>query len=145
MAGIAGNQKDGAYSLTVTGTYKDTDNGDEIDYQCPLSAGDNQGAAVLKRSVELGKEIRVIRKAGCQFSAPKAGFRYDGLYKAVGYKNTEVKQAGVTKKLWTFKLVRISGQAPIATDRPTETEVEQFEKIKPATEKEILKLQKSSS
>ena len=45
----------------------------------------NKGSLILAKSIETGLPIRVIRKWTCDFeNRPSVGYRYEGLYKAIG-------------------------------------------------------------
>ncbi|KAG1821808.1 PUA-like domain-containing protein [Suillus subaureus] len=95
-AGISGTEADGAFSIVVSGQYKDDkDNGDTILYTGSggRKLGDRTrelyhdqqwsdfGNQALRKSSETGKPVRVIRghELDSEF-APWEGFRYDGLY-----------------------------------------------------------------
>ncbi|KAG1781582.1 PUA-like domain-containing protein [Suillus placidus] len=95
-AGISGTETDGAFSIVVSGQYKDDkDNGDTISYtgsgghkpgdrtreQVRDQEWTDFGNEALRKSSKTGKPVRVIR--GYEFDsefAPWEGFRYDGLY-----------------------------------------------------------------
>jgi hypothetical protein len=95
-AGINGTEADGAFSIVVSGQYKDDkDKGDTIIYTGSggHKSGDRTreldrdqewtdfGNQALRKSSETGKPVRVIRgyELDSEF-APWEGFRYDGLY-----------------------------------------------------------------
>ncbi|KAG1851590.1 PUA-like domain-containing protein [Suillus subalutaceus] len=95
-AGISGTEADGAFSIVVSGQYKDDkDDGDTILYTGSggRKLGDRTreltrdqqwsdfGNEALRRTSETGKHVRVIRgyELDSEF-APWKGFRYDGLY-----------------------------------------------------------------
>ena len=109
----------------------------------------NKGSLILTKSIETGHTIRVIRKWTCDFeNRPCVGYRYEGLYKAVGKEERVVLhsnkqedgnmddgiQASVEEEscgyFWTvFKLERCSGQRDIDTSRPTVEEQRDFARI----------------
>jgi len=123
QGGIAGTPEVGAYSVIISGGhgYEDQDYGGTVWYS---GSGDRQGDQpltnknqALVRSVETRNPIRVIRcaKRSSQY-APSRGFRYDGLYDAVEYRQ-ERGPSGFL--IWRFKLVRLCDQEPIRLDVPS--------------------------
>ncbi|KAG4415765.1 hypothetical protein IFR04_011065 [Cadophora malorum] len=80
------------------------------------------------RSVKSGLGIRVLRTAGGGWNGcPRAGMRYDGLYRAVAY---QVKANDKGGKFLQFELVRMDGQPDIDEDKPTWQEKVAFERVK---------------
>ncbi|PVH84103.1 hypothetical protein DL98DRAFT_585125 [Cadophora sp. DSE1049] len=52
----------------------------------------NKGSLILAKSIVTGNPIRVIRKWTCDFEdRPSVGYRYEGLYKAVGMEERTVR------------------------------------------------------
>lgn len=115
--GIAGNQRDGAYSIVVSGVYKDqdSDEGDVIYYSAEgardknasqkADAVGNQALAVSWRS---GQPVRVLRSSsGSSPFAPACGIRYDGLYRVVDFELRRNKIGGLYRR---YELRRLSGQ-----------------------------------
>ncbi len=116
QAGISGNPKEGADSIVMSGGYvDDRDLGDVIIYtgqggndpSTKHQVADQQlerGNAGLATSCDQGLPVRVIRGAnhGGPF-APKAGFRYDGLYRVESYW-PETGRDGY--RIWRFRLER---------------------------------------
>lgn len=93
MKGIAGNQEDGAESILLNGGYEDdADIGDTVVYTGHGGRDDKtgkqtsdqkleRGNLALARSFYGGRPIRVVRGPSQPGPhAPKAGFRYDGLF-----------------------------------------------------------------
>ncbi|KIM66168.1 hypothetical protein SCLCIDRAFT_1211392 [Scleroderma citrinum Foug A] len=133
VAGIAPG-KNGAYSIALSGGYEDdVDDGYAFTYtgaggrdlkgtkaapknlrtaeQSYDQSFENNNNKALKRSVETGKPVRVIRGFKLQSKyGPSEGYRYDGLY--------EVKQCWMEKGLGgylvcKFAFVRTGGQPDI--------------------------------
>ena len=123
QGGIAGTPEVGAYSVIISGGhgYEDQDNGVMVWYS---GSGDRRGDQpltnrnrALVKSVETHNPIRVIRRCAKRSSqyAPSRGFRYDGLYEAVEYRQ-EPGASGF--QIWWFKLVRLRNQEDIRLDVP---------------------------
>lgn len=126
MQGIAGNRHEGCVSIVLNGGYDtDEDYGDRIVYtgaggQDPgrrnVHIADQDLAyspnAALVRSVETSKPIRIIRgsKGEAAFS-PAAGFRYDGLFRAVAYWQHDGDDGW---RRWLFDLVQLSADEAAA-------------------------------
>lgn len=127
MQGIAGNRREGCVSIVLNGGYDtDEDHGETIIYtgsggQDPKrrgihiadqdwSASDN---AALLRSQETGRPIRIVRgaKAKSRYS-PQAGFRYDGLYRAVAHWERYPQPDGFRRCL--FHLIRLTAEEAAA-------------------------------
>jgi hypothetical protein len=115
QAGICGTGKTGAESIVLNGGYEDdVDTGDEIIYTGHGGNDPATGQQVadqtltgtnlsLVRSCEWGFPVRVVRgwnePGGL---GPKAGYRYDGLYRVEKYWE-ERGRSGY--KIWRFRLV----------------------------------------
>jgi putative restriction endonuclease len=96
QAGIVGSRDNGAESIVVSGGYEDDeDYGDVIIYtghggndrstgrQIKDQSFDTYGNAALVTSVLTGAPVRVVRgRSRHSPTAPTAGYRYDGLYRA---------------------------------------------------------------
>ena len=134
QAGIAGDREEGAWSVILGGDprYPDIDNDDEVQY-CGTAAAEDAtepttATQYMKRSVEVGHPVRVIRSENCKNAElrPKKGYRYDGLYKVVDEELIDIK-----KQLWRFKMQRLPGQDPIratgAGERPTQQELDKLQ------------------
>lgn len=123
--------------MVASGYDEDTDNGDTIYYSEPSAHNTavtnvdekaKKGALALMTSYTSQKPIRVIRKyTGKWHGAPKAGFRYDGLYRVETFFERDRKNASGKYKL--FKLVRNGNQPDIDTSRPTWEERKLFEDV----------------
>ena len=141
QGGIHGSKgKGGAYSIVLAGShYDDIDEGDDIWY-CGTDGKNfthSENTQILIESVEKKNPIRVLRSMNLQKSkssyAPSHGYRYDGLYRAMDYK--ELKGEPDKKRL-RFHLKRLPDQDPIRHSgiglgaRPTDQEIEEYKKIK---------------
>lgn len=125
--------------MVASGYPEDTDNGEEIWYSEPSAHNTavtnvdekaKKGALALMKSYTSKKPVRVIRKyTGNWSGAPRAGFRYDGLYHVKEYKERARPNASGKYKL--FKLVRDKkcGQPDIDESRPTWEERKIFEDV----------------
>jgi putative restriction endonuclease len=117
IAGISGSGRLGANSVVLAGGYEDTEDfGAEILYTGHGGRDPETGRQVahqtltrgnlaLACNVHSGVPVRVLRGAR-QHSpyAPVAGYRYDGLYRVVGYWRA-VGKAGFS--IWRFRLVKL--------------------------------------
>ncbi|TFK71186.1 SRA-YDG [Pluteus cervinus] len=130
VAGVAGNVKEGAASVVVSGGYEDDiDMGDIIEYTGaggqddsdwgpqPRNQTKNQqwgnSQKMLQRSYEAHRPVRVIRGFSLKSKyAPAKGYRYDGLYHVTKVYETTGK-SGYT--VWKFQLQRLEdiNQPPI--------------------------------
>jgi hypothetical protein len=121
QAGISGDEKSGAYSIVVSGQYDDLDHdsGDVLYYSAPGSHENDDprnlpekakgGAKALRKSIETGKPVRVLRTAtGKSKYRPYVGIRYDGLYTVESRRDN--KKNGRGGRYEQFKLVREEGQ-----------------------------------
>ena len=139
MGGIAGSQDTGAYSVVVSGMYDDLDqdHGDYLDYS-GSNSHDNEdphnpppstgGTLALHASLASRKPVRVLRAAsGKSKYAPYCGLRYDGLYRVVSVRQPKNAHGG---RFEQFRLERLDGQAPIARNRPTPREIDDFARVK---------------
>jgi hypothetical protein len=126
--GIHGVMGEGAYSIVVSGQYKDDkDNGDTILYtgsggniqypdgmreQVQDQKWSDTGNEALRQSSIIGNPVRVIRgyELGSKF-APWEGFRYDGLY--VCKRAWKEKNRDGYYDICRFTMERIPGQPPL--------------------------------
>jgi hypothetical protein len=88
--------------------------------------------AMLRRC-EIGEPIRLLRSSSIISKyAPKAGLRYDGLYKVVEVETRPLPSD--SEQHFRFRLVRCSGQDPIRYQaphtRPTQQELDAYAKSK---------------
>ena len=138
QAGIYGTASTGVYSIIISGTYAslDHDTGCLVYYSVSgaLTTTDREPDTIkyttraMIRSVKSGLGIRVLRTAGGGWNGcPRAGMRYDGLYRAVAY---QVKANDKGGKFLQFELVRMDGQPDIDEDKPTWQEKVAFERVK---------------
>jgi hypothetical protein len=138
VAGISGNSTLGAYSIVVTKHYKSVneDKGDVLYYSAPYGYSttdekadpEKAGAKYLLKSIQTKKPVRVLRHASGQWTgSPAQGLRYDGLYKVESYDERTNDKGGVYA---SFKMVRMEGQDPIATNKPTPAQIAEYRKIK---------------
>ncbi|PQE09678.1 ydg sra domain-containing protein [Rutstroemia sp. NJR-2017a BBW] len=138
MGGISGSTTTGAYSVVISGTYDefDLDSGHTVHYSSPgakeTSAKEanrtNTGTQCLLASLSSQNPIRVLRTAKCRWDGrPTAGYRYDGLYRAVSVAQRANAKLG---KFLSFELVRVEGQEGIRVGRPGVGEVGRFEKVR---------------
>lgn len=152
QAGIYGNEASGAYSIIVLGSSAygdiDIDSGSKILYSGSGSLENSdpeepkitQGTKALRTSALKKQAVRVIRgKNDKMKTAPKAGFRYDGLYEVVGEKELMNGKGGAFIQ---FELQRLSNQPPIDKSRPDLEEQKVFQEIKDEIRKEIEKIKK---
>lgn len=126
--GIHGVKGQGAFSIVVSGQYKDDkDNGDTILYTGSgghIQYGDGMreqvrdqkwtdpGNEALRRSSITGKPVRVIRGYELESKfAPWEGFRYDGLY--VCKRAWKEKNRDGYYDICRFTMERIPGQPPL--------------------------------
>ncbi|KAG2341314.1 hypothetical protein BDR05DRAFT_965335 [Suillus weaverae] len=126
-AGISGTEADGAFSIVVSGQYKDDkDNGDTIIYtgsgghkpgdrtreQVRDQEWTDFGNEALRKSSKTGKPVCVIR--GYEFDsefAPWEGFRYDGLY--ICKRAWKEKNSDGYYDICRYKMERVPGQPPL--------------------------------
>jgi len=147
VGGIAGNTKNGAYSVvTAGGDYEelDQDEGDVLYYSADRSHKNTDPkepfpsstpTLALKASLRMGKPVRVLRAAGtgsrksrADTPRPVVGIRYDGLYRVVAMQLRMNQRGGLYEQ---FKLERLGGQPPlsdIVESRPTAKEVRDFDR-----------------
>ena len=137
MAGIAGGEQTGAFSIVVSNGYEgmDQDFGHKIHYSAPNSHSNTdpnnpiitQGAKALIRSRLMGRSVRVLRSAsGAWKGAPSRGIRYDGLY-SVARESLKCNSKGGA--YLRFTLVRDGEQADIDKARPTGAEKRAFDRL----------------
>lgn len=137
QGGICGTKARGAESIVLSGGYKDDeDYGDVIVYtghggqdgsgnQISDQTLDDAGNAALVTSYLEGLPVRVLRGAhkGSKY-APKAGYRYDGLFRVTSYGS----KLGIDGHLiWQFRMEAYEGtpipavqeeEVPAATELP---------------------------
>lgn len=135
QAGISGGESDGADSIVVSGGYEDDeDHGDVILY---TGHGGNDPAArkqvadqeltagnlALARNATDGIPVRVIRGAGGDPAySPKAGFRYDGLYRVESY---EEKTGKSGYRIFRYKLAKLGTPADAGVEDESAPEDEE--------------------
>ncbi|KAE8453718.1 hypothetical protein EG329_009229 [Mollisiaceae sp. DMI_Dod_QoI] len=138
IGGISGTSTVGVYSIIVSGIYSDLDfdSGNDISYSvagavtttAAVADRENKGTKALLRSAETRNSIRVIRSSSSKWEgAPKAGLRYDGLYRITGY---EERTNNVGGKFLRFKLRRQDGQSAIDRSKPSDVQAANFETVK---------------
>ncbi|PNS21600.1 E3 ubiquitin-protein ligase ORTHRUS 1 [Sphaceloma murrayae] len=141
QGGIAGRTGEGAWSVLMGqgaveggGHYPDVDNGDEVLYCGTDGKGETGGISEYTQRVlesfHEGREIRLIRSSKARSAyAPEQGYRYDGLYKIVGFDVLDH-----SKQRHRFRMVRVEGQDPIRFEgegkRPTPQELAAMERLK---------------
>ncbi|KAG1750713.1 PUA-like domain-containing protein [Suillus lakei] len=126
--GIHGIQEEGAFSIVVSGQYKDDkDDGDTISYtgsggheqysdgtreQVRDQQWSDPGNEALRQSYLTGKPVRVIRgfELDSEF-APWEGFRYDGLY--ICKRARKEKNRDGYYDICRYIMERIPGQPPL--------------------------------
>ncbi|KAK4542792.1 hypothetical protein LTR36_006168 [Oleoguttula mirabilis] len=127
IAGIAGAKGEGAYSCIMSSgldpsgrEYPDKDDGDNVLY-CGTDSTDGaitKGTEYMLESERSGKPVRLLRSHNLKSPfAPDIGFRYDGLYTVVS--SEDLDGATNPRRRHQFKLVRLAGQNPIRSDKPT--------------------------
>lgn len=136
MHGISGTAKEGCYSIVISGLYDsiDEDLGDIVYYsdsKALSSKSDHPvltpGTESLRMSMNSMREVRVIRSNGGKWKGcPKAGYRYDGLYRVTGQYQKRNKLGGM---FFQFKLVRIDQQPAIVENAPTPALAAQINRV----------------
>ncbi|MEV4644916.1 YDG/SRA domain-containing protein [Saccharopolyspora sp. NPDC049357] len=134
QAGISGG-KDGADSIVVSGGYPDDlDFGDEIIYTGHGGQDPNTGRHIedqklikgnlgLVRSYLDHRPVRVIRGAGGDPQhSPETGYRYDGLFRVVGYWHDTSRDG---PQIWRYRLIKLAtsdetADLPALEDAPLE-------------------------
>lgn len=157
MAGIAGGETTGAFSVVVSGEQDsiivyflqcgqllgqyadlDQDNGDVLYYSGSNSHSNedsvnpvlSHATKALKRSNAERRSIRVLRgSGGSKKFCPSVGLRYDGLYHIVSEEVRKNMNGGAYIR---FKMVRDGGQVDIDMRRPNKKERDIFDKLKDA-------------
>ena len=142
QGGIYGNSATGAYSITILGdsvySEMDQDVDGELHYSGsgslentdPDNPKETGGTAALQASALAKTPTRVIRgKSKKKASAPKEGFRYDGLYQVVSQTQLINKKGGAYLQ---FKLERVAAQPDINKSRPNVHDLTEFRAIKEA-------------
>jgi hypothetical protein len=136
MGGIAGSTQFGTWSIVVSGAYDelDLDQGDILFYS-GSNSHDNKsdrpivsnGTKALQVSLGNQKPIRVFRTSRAKWvGAPKAGIRYDGLYRITSSATQTNAKGGAYLR---FRLARLPGQAPIDVNKPTQAEANLFARV----------------
>lgn len=120
-AGISGAAEEGAESIVLSGGYEDDDDGDLIIYTGHGGRDQTTGKQVADQKFERGNKalasnkafglpVRVIRGATLESPyAPKAGYRYDGLYYVEDLWN-DTGRPGY--KVWRYILRKQNGKEP---------------------------------
>lgn len=117
-AGICGTGAGGAESAVLASQYvEDHDTGEEVLYTGAGGRAGRQTAdqtlngpnLALATSAHLGLPVRVVRGAHPGvFDVPRAGYRYDGLYRVADY----WPKAGLDGfRVWCFRLERMAGSS----------------------------------
>jgi hypothetical protein len=129
QSGISGSAHEGADSIVVSGGYEDDrDLGYEIWYIGNGGRDPETGEQVADQELTNGNlalifssqhdlPVRVVRGANSHSQyAPKAGYRYDGLYKVEEYRQQQGKSGHL---VWCFRLKKIdTNTAPWKTTPP---------------------------
>lgn len=141
QGGIYGRDQVGTFSIVTSAEskYSDRDEGDVLYYSGSYDdpANDNDTAPqltkntrLLLKSIHTRKPIRVIRKGPGKKNSfyPRAGYRYDGLYRAMNY---EIKSGREGQRdYYRFRLERCPGQVPLTDPsikgHPSRSEYEMF-------------------
>ncbi|KAH8929133.1 hypothetical protein BT69DRAFT_317652 [Atractiella rhizophila] len=144
VAGISGHETKGVWSVSLAGGYEDDI---DLGYSFTFTGSggrDLKGTKAnpknlrtapqtmdqeftkmnlaLKRSVETGKPIRVLRGfKGHSPWAPETGYRYDGLYVC---KKAWMEKGKAGFNVCRYALVRLEGQPPLSIREGREAEVE---------------------
>ena len=118
QGGISGSATDGADSIVVSGGYEDDrDLGTEIVYIGHGGRDPETGEQVADQELTSGNlalihssdhdlPVRVVRGANSRSDfAPKAGYRYDGLYKVEKYWQDKGKSGHL---VWCFRLKKLN-------------------------------------
>lgn len=137
MGGISGTSVAGTYSIVVSGLYDDLDR-DEGYYLFYSGSNSHENTAsepvtsnktkALERSIATRKPVRVFRSAQGKWKhVPRAGLRYDGLYVVISMTVEKNGKGGGYKR---FKLERIGGQDEIATELPSQNQINLFERVR---------------
>ncbi|KAH7037284.1 PUA-like domain-containing protein [Microdochium trichocladiopsis] len=148
MGGICGDVQLGAYSILIANTYDDldTDDGDVIYYSGSNShknknpnrpEDSSRGTSALKASFRTQNPVRVLRSGGSTAVTsrssnkylPRAGVRYDGLYRVVSMRTPKNSNGGLYEQ---FRLERLDGQPSLSEIRrssPTTQQLLDLEEI----------------
>jgi hypothetical protein len=98
----------------------------------PDNPKETEGTAALQTSALNKNPVRVIRgKNKMKKDAPKAGFRYDGLYKVVAQEQLINGKGGAYLR---FKLERLPVQPLVDKSRPNADDLKKFRAIKQAVQ-----------
>ncbi|TFK38380.1 PUA-like domain-containing protein [Crucibulum laeve] len=130
FAGISGTATLGAFSIVLSGGYDDKDGGETITYTGTGGQADSFSGsgpqivdqsfthpdnAALKKSVETGRPVRVIRGPNSSSAyAPFSGYRYDGLYKV---ERAYLARSSSGFAVCRYELRRVPGQATVWINR----------------------------
>lgn len=137
ISGISGTITSGAYSIIISGAYEsvDEDFGNTVFYSGPGSATvtntetavSNNGTRALSMSFKSQNDIRVLRSSGAKWDgSPRAGLRYDGLYKVKDITTAKNKKNGAYLR---FRLERSPNQPPIRRDIPSINQEALFSRV----------------
>ncbi|KAK3385570.1 PUA-like domain-containing protein [Podospora didyma] len=127
MGGICGNAEEGAYSILISGKSKyhelDSDEGNIVLYSADSSTDNSNAKNIthisdrtksLQKSKQNGRPVRVLRSAGgtghTGFYTPKAGIRYDGLYRVI---DDPIRMNSKGGLFIQFKLERLPNQTSL--------------------------------
>ena len=134
MAGIAGSETEGCWSIVISKIYEgvDKDTGDRVLYSSTAKASftdlrENDGTKALLRSQEIHNPIRVLRAQSGWEGAPSVGIRYDGLYEVIASNTLDRGKDGFC---FQFHLVRLPDQDPIDRTTPTRLQSQIFDAVK---------------
>ena len=140
QAGVSGKAGDGAYSIIMSGghEYPDEDHGEWVLYcgtDSTTGASTDNTKLMIDSMEKGGRPVRLIRSHNLrsQYAPQVGGFRYDGLYKVVSFKNLDGPRS--TRQRHQFRLERCKGQDPIRggdgpEKRPTEQEINAYRQDK---------------
>lgn len=144
MSGITGDPKQGAFSIVISGSSSyssmDQDFGDQLYYSADNSQDNANPNRILytssrteslHASLKTGRPVRVLRSSGGKKAyTPKAGIRYDGLYRVSAVREVTNKLGGLYAQ---FELIRLPGQRSldeINRTVPSKQQQADFAKIK---------------
>ena len=143
MAGISGQERQGAWSIVVSGRSKyedlDHDLGDVLWYSSDQSHDNVDPVRIFQRSnmslsmhtsISTGNPVRVLRSSGKGAFAPAYGIRYDGLYSVVKVVERTNSKGGLYEQ---FKLCRQPDQVllqEICQSSPAAQQCAAYERIR---------------
>ena len=138
MGGISGTADVGAYSIVISGMYADLDSdlGDTVFYSGSQSLGNTDPhqpiesgpTLALHTSMSTRRPVRVLRGSGGKGDlAPRAGLRYDGLYRVV---STDHHLNHLNGLYTRFRLERLPDQPPIQRHLPLPATAHTFDLVR---------------